>query len=699
MKDVRDNVFSFLDDWYGRLDDIIEDLKNNGFAVLNATNEFIDVSDENDKEYVLKLGGTEKTITINKIESLNESLIPITEGGIYPVDLDNGADEAFIKVVNEILGGNVSEVDNLELIPALGFGGGGRYWYRAKIILDEETIVNFITDESTPEAKNLLDSGDLIINPYSDISIDCSANKKEYVDGTTLDALNDSDANMEKLDNESIIIGEAIIAKLFESEDKIIKVLKEYEYSDDDDYIDESLIPIQEYYDEDEWDDDELASIYGGDTKDSQKAIADEMNESTLNEASNPRADLEFKINKLAVSLNRNGNYELSRYNKNKLRELALAIINYRNNYDSKAYQIYIDMINRKAKSWSTPTYDEYRTKYANKLGMNESVYDGDTANWNKISIGDVARWTTKGMGRLPKVGDSFRVGPFIGKCTKISGSKVYMKVESNARESDVNESSGHPKLGKKIKQLKGWKIYQGTDQFGETVFRCFTPDDDYPTVGYEDWECETLDQAISWIENYDLKESKKPVNESNKELARIAFEDILKPFNGTDIKYTDETEDAEFKTHSYVANIISTPQYVELIKKLIDSDKYEYDPDFNDYVKYTEYGQITIIIEDKYITIEVMYNNDEDYFDENLILIKEKNNDEKVIYKDNINIDMNVVITEDPNNSEYYNIYVDDDPTLFLQEPKSAVKKLKLTALDAVIDYYKAEHFSDTDY
>ena len=300
MKDVRDNVFSFLDDWYGRLDDIIEDLKNNGFAVLNATNEFIDVSDENDKEYVLKLGGTEKTITINKIEAL-----------------------------------------------------------------------------------------------------------------------------------------------------------------------DESLIPIQEYYDEDEWDDDELASIYGGDTKDSQKAIADEMKELYLDEAS-------------------------------------------------------------------------------------------------------------------------------------------------------------HPKLGKRVKSLKGWKIYQGTNNYGDEVFRCFTPDEDRPAVGYEDWETDTLEQAISWIENYDLKESKKPTNESNKELARIAFEDILKPFNGTDIKYTDETEDAEFKTHSYVANIISTPQYVELIKKLIDSDKYEYDPDFNDYVKYTEYGQITIIIEDKYITIEVMYNNDEDYFDENLILIKE---------------------------------------------------------------------------
>lgn len=67
-----------------------------------------------------------------------------------------------------------------------------------------------------------------------------------------------------------------------------------------------------------------------------------------------------------------------------------------------------------------------------------------------------------------------------------------------------VNEASGrHPKLGKKVKQLKGWKIYQGTDSSGDGVFRCFTPDDDYPAVGYEDWECETLDQAIEWIKNY----------------------------------------------------------------------------------------------------------------------------------------------------------------------------------------------------
>lgn len=162
-----------------------------------------------------------------------------------------------------------------------------------------------------------------------------------------------------------------------------------------------------------------------------------------INESANPKADLKSKINQIAVSLNKNGKDGPSRYNQYNLRELALAIIQYRNNYDSKAFQMYIDMINRKAESWSTPTYDEYRTQYANKLvestGMNESAYDGDTVNWNKLSVGDVVGWTIEGMGKLPKVGDNFRVGPFIGKCTKVSGSKVYMKIESNSRE--MNEA------------------------------------------------------------------------------------------------------------------------------------------------------------------------------------------------------------------------------------------------------------------
>ena len=92
MSDVRDNIFSFLDDWYGRLNDIIEDLEEHGFEVLTSNAEWIDVS-KDDKEYVLKLGGTERTITIDKIEMLNESLKPVTEGGIYPVAMAGGADD------------------------------------------------------------------------------------------------------------------------------------------------------------------------------------------------------------------------------------------------------------------------------------------------------------------------------------------------------------------------------------------------------------------------------------------------------------------------------------------------------------------------------------------------------------------------------------------------------------------------------
>lgn len=445
MKDVRDNIFSFLDDWYGQLNDIIEDLKEHDFDVLNATNEWIDAS-KDDKEYVLKLGGTERTITIDKVESLNESINSekviydkviakyldgdglseiaadlnitiadvkvcideykttrknkhLTEGGIYPVAMVGGADDAFLKVINEILGGNITEVNNLELIPALGFGGSGRYWYRASITLDEDTIVNFISEESTPEAKRLLDAETLVINPYSDISIDCSANSVQYQDGTTLDALNDSDADMKTLDNESDIIGNAIISKLVEAEDKIIEVLKKYEEEDGYDGVD--------YIDEPEYESD-------------------------------------------------------------------------------------------------------------------------DTVNYIDESLIPI-------------------------------------------------EEASHPKLGKRVKSLKGWKIYQGTTNEGDEIFRCFTPDEDRPAIGYEDWECETLEQAISWIENYDLEESKKPTNESNKDdLTNVSEGDLNDSSDGRIVIEKDTFGNYEENIFGALDNIeILVSSYEEVnsdtLKTLID--------------------------------------------------------------------------------------------------------------------------------
>lgn len=87
-------------------------------------------------------------------------------------------------------------------------------------------------------------------------------------------------------------------------------------------------------------------------------------------------------------------------------------------------------------------------------------------------------------------------------------------------------------KLGKKVKQLKGWKIYQGTTEDGEETFRCFTPDDDRPTVGWEDWEIETLEQAISWVENYD-----NSVDESKTVSEGIDTTSLLSKVSDSDLK------------------------------------------------------------------------------------------------------------------------------------------------------------------
>lgn len=510
MKDVRDNVFSFLDDWYGRLEDIIEDLKEHDFDVLNATAEWIDVS-KDDKEYVLKLGGTPRTITINKIESLNESVDsekelcdkiikqyldgdnmskiaadlsisrmdvkvcvdeymsnrkknkntkidesskPLTEGGIYPVALVGGADDAFLNIINEILGGDITEIHNLELIPALGFGGGGRYWYKADITLDEDTIVNFITEENTPETYRLMNAETLIINPYSDICITCSADNDSYHDGVTLDALSSSNVNMENLDKESNVIGSAIITKLFEAEDKIIEVLKQYE----DEELDESLIPIQE-----RWDDENEVNI--------RNASIDDKPYKTIDGYDIYRGIDEFDHDTYFVFIS--GSY----------------------NVDVDTAELVSDDIDE--------IYDWIEENPINESLIPIQEY-WDEDEWDDDELASIYGGDTK---------DSQQA------------------IADEMKELYLDEAS-HPKLGKKIKQLKGWKIYQGTDSSGDEVFRCFTPDDYRPEVGYEDWECETFEQAISWVQNYDLDESTKVNKEINNDDSKNILENDLSEEN-----------------------------------------------------------------------------------------------------------------------------------------------------------------------
>ena len=170
----------------------------------------------------------------------NESLL--TEGGIYPVDLDDNAAEKFEEKVGEILGGEVS-VDSLELIPAKGFGGSGIYWYKADINVSDENIIKQFLNDKTPIAKRLYDNDELIINMYSDI--DVVASDDRYESGISFDINGDteiSDEDYNKLDGEADIVGEQIINKLKENEQTLVNLLKDYEViEDDEDYVEESL--------------------------------------------------------------------------------------------------------------------------------------------------------------------------------------------------------------------------------------------------------------------------------------------------------------------------------------------------------------------------------------------------------------------------------------------------------------------------
>ena len=226
----------------------VANIKNNGYSewidnIKNSNEYTYDASFEDftkDTDYgqiIINVNDEYITIEVKYNEELNESTT-LTEGGIYPVMIEDTAKNALEELIDSIIGGDNS-ISDLELIPSLGFGGTGRYWYKTTITLSEEAIINHITKENTPEAYYLMNNGDLVINPYSDIDITCSADFDSYHDGVTLDAMNSSDADMDRLNKESNVIGSAIIKTLFDKESEIVAKLQEYEIPEDNE-LDES---------------------------------------------------------------------------------------------------------------------------------------------------------------------------------------------------------------------------------------------------------------------------------------------------------------------------------------------------------------------------------------------------------------------------------------------------------------------------
>ena len=69
-----------MNDWYGSMEDLFQDLKHYGFEVLESNRESITVSCDDDGDYVqieLALGGTERTIVVEDFEEIyREELRP-----------------------------------------------------------------------------------------------------------------------------------------------------------------------------------------------------------------------------------------------------------------------------------------------------------------------------------------------------------------------------------------------------------------------------------------------------------------------------------------------------------------------------------------------------------------------------------------------------------------------------------------------
>jgi hypothetical protein len=66
-------IYNFMDEWWAFLDELVQELREQGFEVLSSNREAITVSVDDDGDYVelrLVLGGTERTITVEDFEEV-----------------------------------------------------------------------------------------------------------------------------------------------------------------------------------------------------------------------------------------------------------------------------------------------------------------------------------------------------------------------------------------------------------------------------------------------------------------------------------------------------------------------------------------------------------------------------------------------------------------------------------------------------
>ena len=184
----------------------------------------------------------------------------LTEGGIYPVVLDDMAFDAFTEKVAQILGCDSKEdisVEGLELIPAKGFGGGGQYWFRAQInigrsgsyhedfiwkaleaVKDQCPHLYKVYENGTQLGPGSIITGDtngLEINYYSTIDvIDDNTVSNGLSFEYSTEGLEVAGCSLKELEEEETPVGDYLCNLIREHMDELIELLKGYELHEED---------------------------------------------------------------------------------------------------------------------------------------------------------------------------------------------------------------------------------------------------------------------------------------------------------------------------------------------------------------------------------------------------------------------------------------------------------------------------------
>lgn len=72
MKDMI-KAYAESGEWFGRFEELVENIEEKGYEVIESNREyisFIDPEDDEDTEYVAYIGGTERTFYIDRVQEV-----------------------------------------------------------------------------------------------------------------------------------------------------------------------------------------------------------------------------------------------------------------------------------------------------------------------------------------------------------------------------------------------------------------------------------------------------------------------------------------------------------------------------------------------------------------------------------------------------------------------------------------------------